>query len=204
MFYVYLITNIINKKVYVGITTRKVEDRWLEHVSRSRYPDKYNSKIHAAIRKYGEANFSISILACTQDLDSLLLLEKELIEDYNSTELGYNLTSGGRYCSMTQDTKDKISRTKLGHAVSKETREKFRINTRNCWQRSDYRRKNTTERSSFWKITYSNGEEETVQGLKQKLNLTKSDYNHLVLKRYSKKLNIIQLEKLENRGTYFG
>lgn len=53
--YIYSITNKINNKVYIGMTTRSVQQRRLEHISRSRY-NNYSSKIHSAIRKYGEDN----------------------------------------------------------------------------------------------------------------------------------------------------
>jgi len=49
---VYLITNEVNGKHYVGQTTRTVEQRFKEHME-SPYP------IGKAIRKYGAENFTI-------------------------------------------------------------------------------------------------------------------------------------------------
>lgn len=66
MYYVYKITNSINDKVYIGITTRTVQGRWMEHVSRSRYPNEYKSAIHSAIRKYGQDSFKVEEICCTK------------------------------------------------------------------------------------------------------------------------------------------
>lgn len=84
-FYVYIITNNINDKVYIGQTTKPVDKRFAEHCS-YRY-----SKIGKAIREIGKEHFSIHILddSC-KDLDSLTATEKIYIEKYNSIENGYN------------------------------------------------------------------------------------------------------------------
>ena len=84
-FYVYLITNDVNDKVYVGQTTKPVDKRFAEHCSYQ------YSKIGAAIKEIGKEHFSIHILddSC-RDLDSLTAVEEMYIEKYNSIENGYN------------------------------------------------------------------------------------------------------------------
>lgn len=60
---IYLITNIINNKKYVGQTIKKPKERWKEHrvIGQS---DKYHSRqpISRAIHKYGIENFTFQIL----------------------------------------------------------------------------------------------------------------------------------------------
>ena len=60
--YIYLITNKINKKQYVGQTGISIEERWRKHIDNSKNcPNK--QIITMAIAKYGQENFSIEELA---------------------------------------------------------------------------------------------------------------------------------------------
>jgi len=85
---VYLITNIVNNKKYVGITTRSIDSRFEEHC-------KADSLIGKAIRKYGKDNFTIEIIAETTSKEDTVEKEIYYISNYNSFENGYNLTIGG-------------------------------------------------------------------------------------------------------------
>lgn len=67
---VYLITNILNSKKYVGVTTRNIWDRFEEHC-------KADSVVGLAIRKYGEANSNIEIIDYAENHYELMYLEKE-------------------------------------------------------------------------------------------------------------------------------
>ena len=95
MGYIYKIVNLINNKIYIGQTTRNIQIRMREHISKA-YDTKDNLYIHNAIRKYGENNFIIEII---EQIDNNLLDEREQywISYYNSynSENGYNLTHGG-------------------------------------------------------------------------------------------------------------
>lgn len=96
MGYIYLITNNINQKKYVGQTHKTVEQRWERHKYEA-LNELDNFYFHKAIRKYGEENFSITTLEnCPDDL----LDEKEIeyIQKYHTYYIygtGYNLTRGG-------------------------------------------------------------------------------------------------------------
>ena len=65
---IYLITNNINGKIYIGQSV-DIHRRFLEHL-RAGQPEKYankkerdlNTPIHLAMQKYGVNNFSLSIL----------------------------------------------------------------------------------------------------------------------------------------------
>lgn len=49
---VYKITNKINGKLYIGQTTKTVQERFKKHIKDS-FKEKRNSAINLAIRKYG-------------------------------------------------------------------------------------------------------------------------------------------------------
>lgn len=53
---IYKIENLINGKVYIGQSI-EIEKRWQKHLNA-----KDDFLIHKALRKYGKANFSFSIL----------------------------------------------------------------------------------------------------------------------------------------------
>ena len=86
---IYKITNCVNGKIYIGLTTRTLELRWKEHCRHN------NQVIDKAIQKYGKDNFSLEILEeCSDEL--LDEREKYWIKDYDSFKKGYNITAGGR------------------------------------------------------------------------------------------------------------
>ena len=89
---VYLITNIINGKRYVGWTSKSLEIRWRQHSRR--HTNCF--ALHNAISKYGVENFSVEILFSVLTKELAAELEIEYIERYNTmAPNGYNLTSGG-------------------------------------------------------------------------------------------------------------
>jgi group I intron endonuclease len=93
---IYKITNKVNGKVYIGLTTTTLKYRWTKHKAASR--DLKNTKhLYKAMRKYGIENFSIEQIDETNDFTKLGDLERKYISEYNSTDpdKGYNLTAGG-------------------------------------------------------------------------------------------------------------
>ena len=87
--YIYLITNLINGKKYVGQTQRTVEERFKEHA-------RANSLIGRVIRKYGKENFKLEILTECENLDKANEMEIYFIKTLDCKKpKGYNLTDGG-------------------------------------------------------------------------------------------------------------
>lgn len=96
MFIVYKITNKINNKIYIGLTSKTLEERWYQHYKDAiAYKDDY--AFHAAIRKYGKENFNVEEIE--NNLTEEQAKEKEIyyIKFYNSyiKDNGYNMTFGG-------------------------------------------------------------------------------------------------------------
>lgn len=95
--YVYLITNLINQKKYVGITN-DYKKRWANEASVSN-----NQVITKAILKYGKENFSFKVLYSNIPLEEIDNLEIKTIQEYQSlVPNGYNVAKGGRYGGSSQ------------------------------------------------------------------------------------------------------
>lgn len=101
MGYIYKITNIINNKIYIGLTTQTIKERWRQHVS-SAYSKKsksYNEVFKKAIRKYGENSFRLEEIDNASTLEELKEKEKYWITYYDccytNGGIGYNGTEGG-------------------------------------------------------------------------------------------------------------
>lgn len=93
--YVYLITNLINNKKYVGITN-DYKKRWENH----KCCNDPSMAIAKAIKKYGRDNFKFEVLEANIPLEKID--EKEIyyikkMESHVSTGKGYNISKGGRY-----------------------------------------------------------------------------------------------------------
>lgn len=95
-FVAYLITNQVNEKRYVGITSRSLELRWKEHLAYAEAGDGFY--LHNAMRRYGVDVFSIKEISKANDWQSLCVQERDLIahfDTFHRNGRGYNLTLGG-------------------------------------------------------------------------------------------------------------
>ena len=124
---IYIITNNINSKVYIGQTIQTLENRWKAHCRNKCSRNEMNMHIKRAILKYGKQNFSITELERCKVTE---LDEKEIyyIKLYNSYIEGYNSTKGGK--SGTKELKldieqqqDCIELYKLGFSLREVAKE---------------------------------------------------------------------------------
>jgi predicted GIY-YIG superfamily endonuclease len=103
---IYKITNLINNKVYIGQTIQTLEKRWSHH-------NKLDSNcyvLNRALKKYGKANFKIEKIAEASSREKLNKLEALYIKNYNClSPNGYNLTTGGDSCVVSEQTRKKMS-----------------------------------------------------------------------------------------------
>jgi len=115
MYFVYIITNKVNGKKYVGMTSRSVDIRWAEHISCARQ-NRRDSAIYNAIRKYGADSFTVEQVEQAETQLEILRLETEWILKLNTIdkEIGYNLTSGGIAPSPGPETRAKLSKSLKG------------------------------------------------------------------------------------------
>lgn len=90
---VYVITNLINGKRYVGITVGAASQRWAKHLNDAKNGSRY--KFHRAIRKHGADNFSVRVLFHSDDYAALKAKEIHYVQVYDSFHNGMNSTLGG-------------------------------------------------------------------------------------------------------------
>lgn len=147
MAFVYMITNRINEKNYIGATKTSVKVRFRKHKSTSRnINDRHYSKpLYQDMRKYGIDAFEVTVLEeC--GIEEMSQKESYYIEKYNSIHNGYNIALGGAGKPLWND--ETINRWKelyeqgvllediakqYGTApktIGKKLREKYGINTK--------------------------------------------------------------------------
>lgn len=123
--YIYIITNNINQKKYIGQTLNP-KRRWMVH----RTICKPLTYIDNTIAKYGVTNFSFAVIAECWSQAEADELEILLIRLYSSIDknYGYNIKPGGKVSygwSHTEETKRKISEAEKGKIMSDESRIKM-------------------------------------------------------------------------------
>lgn len=128
---IYLITNRINWKTYIGQTKKSFNKRWAQHCDNRR-----KSAMNNAIQKYGKDNFDHLILFESNSLEEINRAEQEYISKYSSRyPNGYNIHPGGDNHAWTEDRKKAFSLKRMGPGnpkfgkkviMSDETKDKIR------------------------------------------------------------------------------
>jgi group I intron endonuclease len=122
---IYIITNLINGKVYVG-ESMNIKHRIYEYTN-----NVFNRPIKYGIRKHGLDNFDIQVEYLPYfTKEDLLLLEEELIKRFDSRNKnkGYNICVKGTDNTgrvLTQEHKDKIGDGNRNKIVSQETKDRM-------------------------------------------------------------------------------
>tara|TARA_Y100000816_G_scaffold291582_1_gene283371 strand:+ start:1205 stop:2620 length:1416 start_codon:yes stop_codon:yes gene_type:complete len=96
--HIYKITNLINKKIYIGLSTSSSNDRWKSHLWSAK--NKAIQAIDRAIYKYGKENFKNEVLEKVSFKKGIKYLENReiyYISKYKSfkSNIGYNQSLGG-------------------------------------------------------------------------------------------------------------
>jgi len=117
---IYMQRNNINGKVYVGLTSKSVQERWFTHCKKAKHYCKFGNGnyFQRAIVKYGISNWDTSMLEVCGSLEEAEAAERKWISHYNSNDrkFGYNLTEGG---NVSQSSLDPRVRQKISKSVSK-------------------------------------------------------------------------------------
>ena len=110
IFSIYKITNLINNKIYIGITKRNPKIRFNEHFSNK------NELLYKAKEKYGKDNFLLEIIESNVSEDMIDEKERYYIQLYKSlVPDGYNLSQGGiSNKSISEQGKQKLKKCNLG------------------------------------------------------------------------------------------
>lgn len=131
MGYIYRITNLINKKSYIGESKRlDVKDRWNEHIKSCKTGSGATALI-SGINEYGLENFKFEIIIICFDEDRFHY-EVEYINKFNTlSPNGYNIMNGksGSFHNINISEKMKASvkwqtalkEKRVGNSVNKHT-----------------------------------------------------------------------------------
>ena len=213
---IYMITNKINNKKYIGQTVcylssgRKygVTRRWNHHVSdANNYVDKGRYFCNA-IRKYGKNNFNVEILLIC-NLGMMDYYEKKCIKLYNTiSPNGYNLESGGSGTGsgiddnkrLHQDTKEKLS--KCQRFLNMKEEDKINLFSSMKELKLDelpfginYTH-HTVNKYEGFTVIQNNGKLKSI--ISNRKSLTEKLEISLKYLNYCKNNNVIELEKLNN------
>jgi group I intron endonuclease len=190
---IYILTNIINGKVYVG-ETMNMRQRVYCYKNNT-----FNRPIKHAIRKYGIESFRIEVEYFPHfTKDDLLLIEETLIERFNClAPNGYNvckkgLDNTGRM--LTEEHKRKIGDGNRGKIVSEETKAKMKAYQSNM---PDDHKKAISEAKKNAKFKFS---EETKEKMRQAKVGRKQSKEHIEKCRISRigksKLSTQQIQEV--------
>lgn len=142
---IYKITNLTNGKCYIGQTINKrgfygryycsgnteIERVYNYHIKSKKQNRVYNKHLLSSIEKYGFDSFKVTpILDVAFSKEELNIKEKTYILIYDSLNNGYNHNFGGDSIGsivMSEDTKQKISKSNKGKRRSEETRKLLSI-----------------------------------------------------------------------------
>lgn len=121
----YRITNILNSKIYFGITTTSMKSRINSYKSATNSVKTSKHRIVLAMKKYGFENFKFEVVFETHDKEDLKKKEIELISFFDSSnpKIGYNVSPGGYLPS--DESKKLVSRALSGRSLSQEHKRKI-------------------------------------------------------------------------------
>lgn len=111
----YKYTNKINGLIYIGITSRSLEERW-----QNGNGYRTNPHLDRAIKKYGQDAFDRQVLIFNLTFEEAAKKEIETIAEYNATNplIGYNIALGGTAPMWgrhhTEENKRKFSEQRKG------------------------------------------------------------------------------------------
>jgi hypothetical protein len=119
-YYIYKITNLVNKKIYIGVhQTKNLNDEYFGS----------GMLLNRAIKKYGKENFKKEILEFCSSEEEMFLKEKQIVnKDFVKLNNTYNLNEGGNgsfsYINSLPSQGHKQGQNKkasiLGHLAFKE------------------------------------------------------------------------------------
>lgn len=117
---VYVATNRLNQKRYIGQTAKTLESRRATHEKNARGGRR--SRFYSALRKYGSAVFEWNVLVSGTTKESDNYWERMYIAVLRTTlsEFGYNMSTGGDGMSNpSAETRCRMSESHKGHTQNR-------------------------------------------------------------------------------------
>jgi group I intron endonuclease len=130
---IYKITNTLNGKVYIGLTTTSLAERFRDHKSRARTGA--DSLLCRAMRKYGVDVFTAEVLTTVETREDLVKAEQRFIAEYGAMDRsqGYNMTAGGEGTwgrAYSEETRAKMSAAAKRQMLDEEMRARLSAATK--------------------------------------------------------------------------
>lgn len=156
-----------SQKVYIGITTRTLRQRINDHVAESK---RKNRKIHKALRKYPIHDWCVEIIDTASTIEELKEKEIVYIQQHNSVNEGYNLSTGGeasKGAKRSKETCEKISNSKKGYKHTQEWKDHHRKVMTGKKQSESQKKKVAEALSQKFLITCPDGREMEIINLRR-------------------------------------
>lgn len=125
---IYKITNLINRKVYIGQAI-DIEKRFVEHQRSLKGKYHINEHLQNSYNKYGKENFKFEVIEeCLEE--NLTEREQYWIDYYGgiNCKTTYNKRDANMKGHLSEDTKRKMSLYWKGRIISEKTRQKMKDN----------------------------------------------------------------------------
>ena len=110
---IYVLTNTVNGKQYVGKTKLTAQKRFNTHIRDSKAGSEL--ALHRAIRKHGSDAFLVEQVDTALDKEELKEKERMWVTKLNTFGEGYNMTPGGdgHGHKLSEETKEKIQKSRI-------------------------------------------------------------------------------------------
>lgn len=147
--FVYFLRNRVNGKIYVGVTTKGVLQRFAGHCESANSGG--TSRLYSAMRKYGTAMFVPVQIGTAMSKEQLFAMERRAIACFGSNDsaLGYNMTNGGEGLEgyvPTSEMRALYSKASVDYWANSEERRKASERQKARWQDPNYRSAMITKR----------------------------------------------------------
>jgi group I intron endonuclease len=119
---IYLVTNTVTKRVYVGQTIGTLKARWKGHCNAPK-----SSRLRLSIDMHGREAFTIEQIAEAQTKQELDDLERFHIAQHKATDktFGYNFAQGGAGKPISRDATERIAAKLRGRKLPQEQKDKI-------------------------------------------------------------------------------
>lgn len=142
---IYKITNSINDKIYIGITSKDIQTRFNWHVRDCKRGVK--KKLYSAMKELGIENFFITALEECNDKNLIGQKEEYYIQLFDSCNVGYNASpKSGGVKQHSLETRNKMSEKAFGRIPSDETKSKMSESMKKFWDSNSELKKALSEK----------------------------------------------------------
>lgn len=118
---IYVIQNIVNDKIYIGSSVN-MHKRRISHYNCLRRGMHNNVKLQNAFNKYGESNFTFSVVECVKDKSNLIDREQVWL-DFLKPE--YNICPSANKLIISEETRLRLSLSHIGNKHTEESKKKI-------------------------------------------------------------------------------